>query len=185
MKRSAGILAWRRRGGSVELFLAHPGGPFWRSKDLGAWSIPKGEINPDEEPLSAARREFLEEIGQSIDGDFVPLDPVRIASGKQIMAWAIERDLDASAVTSISFEMEWPPRSGKRQSFPEVDRAAWFAPPVALQKVTPGQLPLLVQLLQRLGEPTPPPALSAAVPSRPRRPRRPPTPPRRTTGARR
>ena len=176
MKRSAGILAWRRRGGSVELFLAHPGGPFWRSKDLGAWSIPKGEINPGEEPLSAARREFLEEIGQPIDGDFTPLDPVKIASGKQIMAWSIERDLDASAVTSIDFEIEWPPRSGKRQSFPEVDRAAWFEPAVALQKVTPGQLPILVQLLQRLGEPSPPPASSAAAPSPRGRSRRPATP---------
>ena len=179
MKRSAGILAWRRRAGTIELFLAHPGGPFWRSKDLGAWSIPKGEINPDEEPLSAARREFLEEIGQPIDGDFVPLDPVRIASGKQIVAWAIEHDLDASTVSSISFEMEWPPRSGKKQSFPEVDRAAWFPGPLALQKITPGQLPLLVQLLERLGAPIPPPALSSIAPSRPRRSRRPPTAPRR------
>ncbi|HYD05060.1 MAG TPA: NUDIX domain-containing protein [Reyranella sp.] len=156
MRRSAGILAWRRRGGTVELFLAHPGGPFWRSKDDGAWSIPKGEINPQEEPLAAAQREFREEIGQPIDGDFSALDPVKIASGKQIMAWAIEHDLDASAIESNHFEIEWPPRSGKTQSFPEVDRAAWFAGPDALQKITPGQVPLLVQLLERLGVPIPP-----------------------------
>ncbi|MBN9087859.1 MAG: NUDIX domain-containing protein [Reyranella sp.] len=155
-KRSAGILAWRRRGGAVELFLVHPGGPFWKNKDDGAWSIPKGEIDPDEEPLKAAQREFAEETGQTIDGTFTPLDPVKIASGKTIEAWAIEHDLDASSITSNTFEIEWPPRSGKRQAFPEVDRAAWFDGPTALRKITPGQVPLLVQLLERLGVPTPP-----------------------------
>jgi predicted NUDIX family NTP pyrophosphohydrolase len=156
MKRSAGILAWRRCGGEPEVFLVHPGGPFWKSKDNGAWSIPKGEIDPDEEPLSAAQREFAEETGLKIAGTFTTLTPVKIASGKVIEAWAIEHDLDASAITSNTFEMEWPPRSGKKQAFPEVDRAAWFAAPVALQKMTPGQLPLLAQLLERLGEPIPP-----------------------------
>jgi predicted NUDIX family NTP pyrophosphohydrolase len=155
-KRSAGILAWRRREGVPELFLVHPGGPFWRNKDEGAWSIPKGEIGPDEEPLIAAQREFQEETGQIVSGAFAPLDPVRIASGKQIVAWSIEHDLDASSITSNSFEIEWPPRSGQRQSFPEVDRAGWFAGPLALQKITPGQVPLLVQLLDRLGAAIPP-----------------------------
>jgi predicted NUDIX family NTP pyrophosphohydrolase len=155
-KRSAGILAWHRRDGAVELFLAHPGGPFWKNKDDGAWSIPKGEIDPDEDALKAAQREFREEIGQAIDGAFMPLAPVKIAGGKVIEAWAIEHDLDASAITSNTFEIEWPPRSGKRQAFPEVDRAAWFDGPTALRKITPGQLPLLIQLLEKLGVPTPP-----------------------------
>ena len=181
MTRSAGVLAWRRGADGPELFLVHPGGPFWRSKDLGAWSIPKGGIGPGEDPLKAAQREFREETGHSIDGVFTPLDPVKIASGKVIEAWAIERDLDASAVTSNHFELEWPPRSGKKQSFPEVDRAAWFSGPVALQKITPGQVPLLVQLLARLGAPIPPPALSSIAPSRPRRSRHPETQPRRRT----
>jgi len=155
-KRSAGILVWRRRSGTAELFLAHPGGPFWKNKDDGAWSIPKGEIDPDEEPLKAAQREFREEIGQTIDGTFTPLTPVTIASGKTIEAWAIEHDVDVAAIASNSFEIEWPPRSGKRQAFPEVDRAGWFDGPTALQKITPGQVPLLVQLLEKLGVPIPP-----------------------------
>ena len=168
-KRSAGILAYRWRDGVPELFLAHPGGPFWKKKDEGAWSIPKGEIGPDENPLGAALREFQEEIGQAIDGDFTPLDPVTIASGKVIEAWAVESDLDASTVTSNTFEIEWPPRSGRRQSFPEVDRAAWFPAPIALRKITPGQVSLLVQLLERLGAPTPPappPAAKTRPPAR-------------------
>jgi predicted NUDIX family NTP pyrophosphohydrolase len=159
MKRSAGILAWRWRDGAPELFLVHPGGPFWKNKDDGAWSIPKGEIDPDEDPLQAARREFREETGQSIDGAFTPLDPVKIASGKVILAWAIEHDLDASAITSDSFEIEWPPRSGKRQAFPEVDRAAWFPAAEALRKINKGQVPLVTQVLKTLGG-TPPRPLS-------------------------
>jgi predicted NUDIX family NTP pyrophosphohydrolase len=165
--RSAGILAYRWRD-EPELFLVHPGGPFWKNKDDGAWSIPKGEIDPDENPLRAALREFQEETGQAIDGDFVPLDPVKISGGKVIEAWAVEHDLDASVVTSNTFEIEWPPRSGKRQAFPEVDRAAWFSGPLALQKITPGQVPLLLQLLDRLGAPTPPPSPPAAK-TRPKR----------------
>jgi predicted NUDIX family NTP pyrophosphohydrolase len=168
-KRSAGILAYRRREGALELFLVHPGGPFWKNKDHGAWSIPKGEIDPDEDPLRAAQREFREETGQTIDGTFAALDPVKIASGKVIEAWAIEHDLDADAITSNSFEIEWPPRSGRMQSFPEVDRAAWLAPQDALRKITPGQLPLLVQLLERLGVPIPPLPAPAAARSRRRR----------------
>jgi len=155
-KRSAGVLAYRLRDGMAELFLVHPGGPFWKNKDDGAWSIPKGEIDAGEDSLKAAQREFREETGQGVDGAFTPLEPVKIASGKVIEAWAIEHDLDAEAIASNSFEIEWPPRSGRRQAFPEVDRAAWFAAPTALQKITPGQAPLLIELLTKLGVPTPP-----------------------------
>ena len=158
MKRSAGILAYRWRDGAPELFLVHPGGPFWKNKADGAWSIPKGEIDPDEDPLMAARREFREETGQAIDGAFTPLDPVKIASGKVIEAWAIEHDLDAAAITSNSFEIEWPPRSGKKQAFPEVDRAAWFPAAEALRKINKGQAPLITQVLKTLGIPPPQPS---------------------------
>jgi predicted NUDIX family NTP pyrophosphohydrolase len=161
-KRSAGILAWRRRPDGPEVFLVHPGGPFWKNKDDGAWSIPKGEIDPDEEPLGAAQREFQEETGQKVGGTFTPLTPVKIASGKVIEAWAIEHDLDASAIASNTFEIEWPPHSGKRQAFPEVDRAAWFPGPLAVQKITPGQVPLLVQLLEKLGATPPAPTRPSA-----------------------
>jgi predicted NUDIX family NTP pyrophosphohydrolase len=149
-KRSAGILAWRRAADGPEVFLVHPGGPFWTNKDDGAWSIPKGEIDPDEDPLKAAQREFNEETGQTVDGAFTRLAPVKIASGKVIEAWAIEHDVDASAITSNTFEIEWPPRSGKKQAFPEVDRAAWFDGPTALQKIHKGQAPLVTQLLDRI-----------------------------------
>ena len=164
MKRSAGILAYRWRD-EPELFLVHPGGPFWKNKDDGAWSIPKGEIDPDEEPLSAAQREFTEETGLKVGGTFTPLAPVKIASGKVIEAWAIEHDLDASAIVSNTFEMEWPPRSGKKQAFPEVDRAAWLPGPLAIQKINKGQVPLLIQLLEKLG--ATPPAPPPAAPKRP------------------
>ena len=168
MKRSAGILAYRWRDGAPELFLVHPGGPFWKNEDDGAWSIPKGEIDPDEDPLMAARREFREETGQAIDGAFKPLDPVKIASGKVIEAWAIEHDLDASAIVSNTFEMEWPPRSGNKQAFSEVDRAAWLPGPLAIQKINKGQVPLLIQLLEKLGAtpPVPPPAAPKRPPAR-------------------
>lgn len=150
-KRSAGILPFRPRREGPELFLVHPGGPFWKNKDEGAWSIAKGEIDPTEEPLAAARREFREETSLPLEGTFIELDPVTIASGKEILVWAIERDLDAAAMKSNTFTIEWPPRSGKVEEFPEADRAAWFAWPVALQKVTAGQVPLLLQLLSILG----------------------------------
>ena len=167
MKRSAGILAYRWRD-QPELFLVHPGGPFWKNKDDGAWSIPKGEIDPDEEPLSAAQREFEEETGLKAGGTFTPLAPVKIASGKVIEAWAIEHDLDASAIVSNTFEMEWPPRSGNKQAFSEVDRAAWLPGPLAVQKINKGQVPLLVQLLEKLGAtpPVPPPAAPKRPPAR-------------------
>ena len=148
-KRSAGLLAWRRGPDGPEFFLVHPGGPFWKNKDDGAWSIPKGEIDPGEDPLSAAKREFAEETGQTIGGTFTPLAPVKIASGKVIEAWAIEHDLDASAIRSNTFEMEWPPRSGRKQAFPEVDRAAWFSAEDAVKKINKGQAPLITELLRR------------------------------------
>jgi len=150
-KTSAGILLYRRRQGLPEVFLVHPGGPFWAKKDAAAWSIPKGEAAPGEDLLSAARREFQEETGLGIDGDFRELAPVRQPSGKRVHAWAVEADLDADAIHSNSFEMEWPPRSGLRREFPEVDRAAWFGLPTARNKITKGQLGLLDQLERLLG----------------------------------
>lgn len=150
-KTSAGLLLFRRRQGVPEVFLVHPGGPFWAKKDAGAWSIPKGEAAPGEDLLSAARREFQEETGLGIDGDFRELAPVRQPSGKRVHAWAVEADLDADAIHSNSFEMEWPPRSGQRREFPEVDRAAWFDLPTARSKITKGQLGLLDQLERLLG----------------------------------
>lgn len=145
-KISAGLLLHRRRHGVPEVFLVHPGGPFWAKKDAGAWSIPKGEAAPGEDLLSAARREFQEETGLGIDGDFRALVPVRQPSGKRVHAWAVEADCDADAIRSNSFEMEWPPRSGQRREFPEVDRAGWFDLTTARNKITKGQLGLLDQL---------------------------------------
>ena len=148
VKHSAGLLVYRRCKGEVEVLLVHPGGPFWAKKDLGAWSIPKGEIDPGEEsdPLAVARREFAEETGRPITGAFVPLEPVRQAGGKLVEAWAVEGDLDVSKLHSNSFTMEWPPRSGKLRSFPEVDRAEWFPISEAGKRILKGQLPLLDQL---------------------------------------
>ena len=125
-KRSAGLLLFRRKPG-VEVFLIHPGGPFWAKKNAGAWSIPKGEYEDGEQALDAARREFTEETGFVIDGEFRPLLEIRQAGGKWVKAWAVEGDCDASVLRSNTFEMEWPPRSGKMRTFPEVDRGAWFS----------------------------------------------------------
>ena len=124
----------------------HPGGPFWANKDLGAWSIPKGEFNDDENALDAAIREMEEETGHKVDGKFIELTPVRIKSGKTIYAWALKQDFDPADLQSNSFEMEWPPKSGIKKSFPEVDRAAWFTPEEAREKINPGQLPLIAEL---------------------------------------
>ena len=130
------------------MLLVHPGGPFWAKKDLGAWSIPKGEIDPGEEsdPLAVAQREFEEETGQSIAGAFVALQPVRQAGGKLVEAWAVEGELDVSKLRSNSFTLEWPPRSGRFRSFPEVDRAEWFPLAQAKERILKGQRPLLEQL---------------------------------------
>jgi len=146
LRTSAGLLVYRRRHETVEVFLVHPGGPYWQNKDLGAWSIPKGEYAPGEDPLEAAKREFHEETGFTIDGTFHELQPVKQAGGKMVHAWAVEGDFDATHVHSNTFAMEWPPRSGKSQQFPEVDRAEWFALSEAKGKILSGQVPLLLQL---------------------------------------
>ena len=143
--QSAGLLVYKKATGGLLVFLVHPGGPFWAKKDLGAWSIPKGELAEGEDALAAARREFSEETGQSVDGDFRELTPCRQKGGKIVRAWALEGDAD-EAVISNMFEMEWPPKSGRRQSFPEVDRAAWFTLDEARTRVNPGQLPILDEL---------------------------------------
>jgi predicted NUDIX family NTP pyrophosphohydrolase len=145
-KKAAGLLLFRRRAGHLGVLLVHPGGPLWAKKDEGAWSIPKGEFTDDEEPLSAARRECAEELGAAPTGDFIPLDPVRQASGKIVYAWAVESEFDPSTLRSNTFQMEWPPRSGRQQEFPEVDRAEWFAMDEARRKILKAQSPLLDQL---------------------------------------
>lgn len=145
-KVSAGLLLYRRHRSDPEVFLVHPGGPFWAKKDAGAWSIPKGEASPGEALLAVAQREFAEETGLHISGDFRALDPVRQAGGKLVHAWVVEADCDADAIRSNTFEMEWPPRSGRTRAFPEVDRAAWLDFRSAREKINKGQLPLLEQL---------------------------------------
>lgn len=146
MLRSAGILAYRNQAGEKEFFLVHPGGPFFRNKDEGAWSIPKGLIVPEEFPLLAAQREFFEETGIKLAGNFIPLSPVKLKSGKVIEAWAIEYDFDERLLKSNEFSMEWPPRSGKQQNFPEVDRGGWFKLSEAKKKINAGQLGLIEQI---------------------------------------
>jgi predicted NUDIX family NTP pyrophosphohydrolase len=140
---------YRFTGSEPGVLLVHPGGPFWAQKDAGVWSIPKGEFE-DEDPLTAARREFLEETGSAVEGEFVALAPVTQKSGKTIQAWAVEGDLDPLTIRSNTFEMEWPPRSGRKQSFPEVDRAAWFSIHDAMEKINPAQRALLVELKEKL-----------------------------------
>jgi predicted NUDIX family NTP pyrophosphohydrolase len=146
LKQSAGILLYRMTDEQLQVFLVHPGGPFFRKKDEGAWSIPKGEYVDGEEPLAAAQREFEEETGQTISGSFVKLQPVKQKSGKVVQAWAVEGDIDHDAIKSNLFEIEWPPKSGKRVSFPEIDRAGWFTIEIAKQKIIPGQLGLIEEL---------------------------------------
>lgn len=150
MRLSAGLLIHRSRNGALEVFLVHPGGPFWAKKDDGAWSIPKGEYEQGEDPLTVAKRELNEETGLEVEGEFTKLDPVRQAGGKVVTAFAIEADVDAARITSNTVEMEWPPRSGRRQQFPEVDRAAWFAIGQARVKLLASQVSLLDQLETRL-----------------------------------
>ena len=147
---SAGLLLYRRSPGGLEVFLVHPGGPFWAKKDLGVWSIPKGELEPDEDPLAAARREFEEETGFQISGEFRPLAPLKQPSGKTVYAWAVEGDWDPSGLKSNTFSLEWPPHSGLQREFPEVDRAAWFPLDEAKRKILPGQVGFIESL-----EPTP------------------------------
>jgi predicted NUDIX family NTP pyrophosphohydrolase len=145
-KKSAGLLVYRLAEGESRIFLVHPGGPFWKNKDFGAWTIPKGEIEPGADALAEARREFREETGQDIDGEFIPLGECRQAGGKIVIAWAVEGTVDETAIASNLFEMEWPPRSGRRQSFPEIDRGAWFPLAQAREKINKGQIALLETL---------------------------------------
>jgi predicted NUDIX family NTP pyrophosphohydrolase len=153
-KRSAGILLFRRRGGTTEFLLVHPGGPFWAKKDAGAWSIPKGQIESEEEPRACAIRELEEELGPAPEldpGELIELGSIRQRAGKTVEAWAAEAEFDPAALASNTFTMEWPPRSGDEREFPEVDRAEWFDLEAAREKIIPAQAELLDRLLERLG----------------------------------
>jgi predicted NUDIX family NTP pyrophosphohydrolase len=146
---SSGILLYRQENDQLEVLLVHPGGPFWKKKDLGAWSIPKGEFE-DEDPLSAAKREFEEEIGTPIDGVMIALGPQEQKAGKVVHAWAVEGDLNPEEIRSNTFEMEWPPKSGRKQAFPEIDRAEWFPVQKALQKINQAQAAFIQELIEKL-----------------------------------
>jgi predicted NUDIX family NTP pyrophosphohydrolase len=150
-RTSAGLLPWRRRSGRLEVFRVHPGGPFWSNKDAHAWSVAKGEAEPNEDLLSAARREFAEETGLELPGTPVPLAPVRQASGKLVHVWAVEAEIDPAVIRSNAFPLEWPPRSGIVRQFPEVDRAAWFDLGAARSRIHKGQLALLDELARSFG----------------------------------
>jgi predicted NUDIX family NTP pyrophosphohydrolase len=153
-KRSSGLLLYRRNGTGVEVLLAHPGGPFWRHRDEGAWSIPKGEVEAGEEELDVARREFNEETGHPPPSiECVSLGEVRLKSGKYIAGWACEGDLDPAAAVSNTTAVEWPPRSGRQITIPEVDRVEWFAPDEARRRLNPAQAAFVDRLLDRLGVP--------------------------------
>ena len=147
-KESAGLLMYRLRNSALEVFLVHPGGPYWAKKDQGAWSIPKGEFGEGEDGLEAAKREFREETGLVPQGSFIALSPIKQAGGKTVYGWAVRGDCDAKTIASNTFTMEWPPRSGNRQEFPEVDRAEWFAIEVAKEKILKGQVRFLEELEQ-------------------------------------
>jgi len=155
-KQSAGLIMFRLRDGELEIFLVHPGGPFWAKKDLGAWSIPKGEYLPGEDPLEVARREFLEETGCEAQGELLELTPIRQAGGKRVMAWAFRGDLDPASLRSNTFSMEWPPRSGLLSEFPEVDRGEWFPVELAREKILEGQIGLIDELCSLIGNPASP-----------------------------
>lgn len=150
IKRSAGLLLFKRVAGELLFLLVHPGGPFWRNKDLGAWSIPKGEFDESEEPLAAARREVEEEIGLKTSGPFIPLGELKQPSKKVVHAWAHECEFELSKLKSNAFEMEWPPKSGKTATFPEVDRAGWFTAAEAREKILPGQSEFIARLVKAL-----------------------------------
>lgn len=150
-KTSAGLLPYRRRDGRIEVFLVHPGGPFWAKKEAHAWSVAKGEVEGEEDLLEAARREFAEETGRTLAGDPLPLAPVRQPGGKIVHVFAVEAEVDPDAIRSDTFTLEWPPRSGRVSAFPEVDRAAWFPLGEALRRIHKGQIPILEELAARLG----------------------------------
>jgi predicted NUDIX family NTP pyrophosphohydrolase len=151
-KKAAGILLYRRTGSSLEIFLIHPGGPFWAKKDESSWSIPKGEFLENEDPLTAAKREFQEETGFTVEGPFVSIGSIKQSSGKVVQAWACEGDVDAAAIHSNTFQLEWPPRSGKYEEFPEADRAEWFPMELAWKKILKVQMPFLQNLERILQE---------------------------------
>jgi predicted NUDIX family NTP pyrophosphohydrolase len=153
-RQSAGLLIYREaaNGSGIEVLLVHPGGPFWRNKDEGAWTIPKGEFDDGEEPLAAAQREFKEELGSSPPvGEYLPLKPIKQKNNKTVHAWAVKGDLDPATLKSNTFSCEWPPKSGRMQEFPEVDRAEWFTPEVAKRKMLSGQPDLIDELISKLG----------------------------------
>lgn len=149
-KQSAGILAYRVNDGTPEVLLVHPGGPFFARKDIGAWSIPKGEFEDDEEPLLAAMREFKEELGSEATGTFIPLGQVKLKSGKVVHAWAVACDLDETKIISNSFTIEWPPKSGKMKDFPEIDKAGWFSPAAARERLNEAQVKFLDELMDKI-----------------------------------
>ncbi|QEM03281.1 NUDIX domain-containing protein [Mucilaginibacter rubeus] len=145
-KQSAGILLYRKAAHGLQVFLVHPGGPFFKNKDEGSWSVPKGEYPPDEDPLMAAKREFQEETGHEITGNFIALNPIKQKGGKTVLAWAVEGSIDPEEIKSNTFEIEWPPRSGKKQTFDEIDRAEWFDMATAKIKINPAQAALIDEL---------------------------------------
>ncbi|MFV7235343.1 NUDIX domain-containing protein [Flavobacterium sp. ZB4R12] len=150
LKKSAGILLYKRVNKQLFVLLVHPGGPFWKNKDAGHWSIPKGEFSDEENAFDAAIREFEEETGTRLDGDFIELVPVKLKSGKVVYAWALEKDIDADAVESNTFEIEWPPKSGTLKSFPEIDKAAWFTVEEALEKINVAMGDFILQLVGKV-----------------------------------
>ncbi len=148
MKKSAGILLYRFISNEIQFFLVHPGGPFWKNKDAGVWLIPKGEFENSEDGLAAAKREFKEETGTIIDGNFITLTPVKQKAGKLVYAWAIQGNIDSEKITSNTFKIQWPPKSGKWVDLPEVDKAGWFSIEESKQKINPAQIPLIDELLE-------------------------------------
>lgn len=152
MKVSAGILMFRKRKKQIQFLLVHPGGPFFIKKNEGVWSIPKGGFLPDEEPLIAAIREFEEETGHKPSGSFIELNPITQKGGKKVLCWAVEDDLDHENITSNTFEMEWPPHTGKMKGFPEIDKAGWFDIDEAILLINEKQVPLLEELLSKMGK---------------------------------
>ena len=150
VKKSAGILLYRFKKNTLEFFLVHPGGPFWINKDAGSWTIPKGEYDINEEPIDAAIREFAEETGHSISGNFISLTPIMQKGGKHVEAWALENDVDATTIRSNSFTIEWPPKSGNWKSYPEIDRAEWFDINRAKEKINPAQAAFIDEIIKKL-----------------------------------
>jgi predicted NUDIX family NTP pyrophosphohydrolase len=148
VKQSAGILLFKKSENGLLFFLVHPGGPFWKNKDFGAWSIPKGEFADGENPLDAAIREFSEETGTKLTGAFTPLKPIKLKSGKIVNAWATEGDINPDNITSNTFDIEWPPKSGKTLTIPEVDKGGWFTAAEAMEKINPAQAAFILQITQ-------------------------------------